>query len=68
MYVCYVCYIFMFVSAQLSDGNRDIKQAADNALAEFLRELKEAEVVEFGPMVNILVDQCHSKVPRYFLG
>lgn len=47
--------------SQLSDGNREIKQAADNALAEFLREIKEAEVVEFGPMVKILVMQCHSK-------
>jgi vacuole morphology and inheritance protein 14 len=45
----------------LSDGNREIKQSADNALTEFLREIKEAEVVEFGPMVNILVAQCHSK-------
>ena len=52
-------YVF---AVQLSDGNREIKQAADNALAEFLKEIKEAEVVEFGPMVNILVDQCHSKV------
>ncbi|KAJ1439666.1 vacuolar protein 14 C-terminal Fig4p binding-domain-containing protein [Ochromonadaceae sp. CCMP2298] len=45
----------------LSDGNREIKQAADNALADFLREIKEAEVVEFGPMVGILVHQCRSK-------
>jgi len=45
----------------LSDGNREIKSAADSALAEFLREIKEAEVVEFGPMVNILVGQCRSK-------
>ena len=45
----------------LSDGNREIKNAADNALTEFLREIKEAEVVEFGPMVNILVGQCRSK-------
>ena len=54
-------YMHVF-AVQLSDGNREIKQAADNALAEFLKEIKEAEVVEFGPMVNILVDQCHSKV------
>lgn len=45
----------------MSDGNREIKQAAENALADFLREIKEAEVLEFGPMVNILVNQCHSK-------
>lgn len=46
---------------QLSDGNKEIKQAANNALADFLREIKEAEVVEFGPMVTILVNQCHQK-------
>lgn len=46
---------------QLSDGNKEIKQAADNALAEFLREIKEAEVVDFGPMIRILVNQCNSK-------
>jgi hypothetical protein len=46
---------------QLSDGNREIKQAADNALADFLKEIKEAEVLEFGPMVTILVNQCRSK-------
>jgi vacuole morphology and inheritance protein 14 len=45
----------------LSDGNREIKQAADNALADFLKEIKEAEVLEFGPMVTILVNQCRSK-------
>lgn len=42
----------------LSDGNREIRQAADHALAEFLKEIKEADVVEFGPMVNILVSVC----------
>ena len=30
-------------------------------LGDFLREIKEAEVVEFGPMVNILVNQCRQK-------
>lgn len=45
----------------LSDGNREIKQAADNALAEFLREIKQAEVVDFGPMIQILVVQSFSK-------
>lgn len=30
-------------------------------MLEFLKEIKEAEVVEFGPMVNILVGQCRSK-------
>ncbi len=28
---------------------------------EFLKEIKEAEVVEFGPMVRILVGQCRSR-------
>ena len=45
----------------LSDGNREIKQSADNVLAEFLKEINEAEVVELGPMVPILVAQCRSK-------
>lgn len=45
----------------LSDGNREIRQAADNALAEFLKGIKQAEVVELGPMVEILVNQAHSK-------
>lgn len=45
----------------MSDGNREIKQAAENALADFLKEIKEAEVLEFGPMVTILVNQCRSK-------
>ena len=45
----------------LSDSNREIRQAADSALAEFLREIKLSAVVEFGPMVSILVGQCNSK-------
>jgi vacuole morphology and inheritance protein 14 len=45
----------------LSDGNREIKQSANNALAEFLREISDAEAVELGPMVPILVTQCRSK-------
>lgn len=45
----------------LSDGNREIRQAADNVIADFLREIKEAEIVEFGPMVNILVAHSRSK-------
>jgi vacuole morphology and inheritance protein 14 len=42
----------------LSDGNREIRQAAENVLADFLKEIKLAEIVEFGPMVNILVILC----------
>jgi vacuole morphology and inheritance protein 14 len=45
----------------LGDGNRDIKMAADSCLAEFLREISQAEVVDFGPMVKILVEQSQSK-------
>lgn len=45
----------------LSDSNREIRQAADSALSEFLRELSVSTVLEFGPIVSILVSQCHSK-------
>lgn len=45
----------------LSDSNREIRQAADSALTDFLREVKESSVVEYGPMVAILVTQCNSK-------
>uniref|UniRef100_K3W541 Vacuolar protein 14 C-terminal Fig4-binding domain-containing protein n=1 Tax=Globisporangium ultimum (strain ATCC 200006 / CBS 805.95 / DAOM BR144) TaxID=431595 RepID=K3W541_GLOUD len=45
----------------LSDGNREIRQAADSALSEFLREIKQTEDVDFGRMVEILVGQCNSK-------
>lgn len=45
----------------LSDSNREIRQAADSAIAGFLNEIKKSSVVEFGPMVGILVNQCHSK-------
>ena len=45
----------------LSDGNREIRQAADNALGDFLKQIKQAAAVEFGPMVGILVSQCVSK-------
>ena len=45
----------------LSDSNREIRQAADSALAEFLSELAVSTVVEVGPVVSILVAQCQSK-------
>lgn len=45
----------------LSDSNREIRQAADSALSDFLREVSVSTVVEFGPIVSILVAQCHSK-------
>ena len=45
----------------LSDSNREIRQAADSALSEFLREVTDSTVMEFGPIVSILVIQCQSK-------
>jgi len=45
----------------LSDSNREIRQAADSALSDFLREVSVSKVMEFGPIVSILVNQCHSK-------
>jgi vacuole morphology and inheritance protein 14 len=45
----------------LSDNNREIRQAADSALSEFLRELSKSTVVELGPIISILVAQCQSK-------
>jgi vacuole morphology and inheritance protein 14 len=45
----------------LSDSNREIRQAADSALSDFLRELSLSTVMEFGPIVSILVFQCQSK-------
>lgn len=45
----------------LSDSNREIREAADSALAEFLKELIASSVMEFGPIVSILVFQCQSK-------
>ena len=44
----------------LSDSQKDIRQQADSALGEFLREITEVVIVEFGPMVSILVDQCNN--------
>jgi vacuole morphology and inheritance protein 14 len=45
----------------LSDSNREIRQAADSSLSEFLRELAASTVVEFGPIISVLVVQCQSK-------
>ncbi|VEU42649.1 unnamed protein product [Pseudo-nitzschia multistriata] len=45
----------------LSDSNREIRQAADSALSEFLKELTSSTVMEFGPIISILVLQCQSK-------
>ena len=45
----------------LSDSNREIRQAADSALSDFLRELTQSTVMEFGPIISILVFHCQSK-------
>jgi vacuole morphology and inheritance protein 14 len=45
----------------LSDSNVEIRQAADSALSEFLRELSVSTVVELGPLISILAQQCLSK-------
>eukprot|EP00752_Nemacystus_decipiens_P010688 g9519.t1 len=45
----------------LSDGNREIRQAADTAVSDFLTEIKASSFVEFGSMVPILVGHCNSK-------
>ncbi|KAL7462982.1 hypothetical protein ACHAXS_003352 [Conticribra weissflogii] len=45
----------------LSDSNREIRQAADSALSDFLKEVRHSTVLEFGPLVSILVHQCMSK-------
>lgn len=45
----------------LSDSNREIRQAADSALSDFLKEVRHSTVLELGPLVAILVNQCMSK-------
>eukprot|EP00937_MAST-01D_sp_MAST-1D-sp2_P000165 g165.t1 len=45
----------------LSDNNREIRQHADHALTSFMEDIKQTDVVQFGPMVTILVEQCGSK-------
>jgi vacuole morphology and inheritance protein 14 len=45
----------------LSDSNRETRQAADSALSDLLKEVRHATVIEFGPLVSILVNQSLSK-------
>ena len=45
----------------LSDSNREIRQAADSQLSDFLKEVRHSTVLEFGPLVSILVNQSLSK-------
>lgn len=62
--VCLIDYLPDFLDGlfnMLSDSNLEIRQAADSALSEFLKEIRESAVLEFGPIVNILVYQCQSK-------
>ena len=62
--VCMIDYLPDFLDGlfnMLSDSNLEIRQSADSALSEFLREIRESAVVEFGPIVSILVYQCESK-------
>ena len=47
----------------LSDTNKEIVQSAGNVLNEFLSEIKSADVVEFGPMVIILVSNGNFFLP-----
>uniref|UniRef100_A0A7S3Q0X9 Vacuolar protein 14 C-terminal Fig4-binding domain-containing protein n=1 Tax=Chaetoceros debilis TaxID=122233 RepID=A0A7S3Q0X9_9STRA len=57
----YLPYFLDGLFNMLSDSNLEIRQAADSALSEFLREVRESAVVEFDNMISILVFQCHSK-------
>jgi vacuole morphology and inheritance protein 14 len=51
----------------LSDDIREIRQQADQALCEFLQEIKEHDVstLELGPIVDILVGQCGVEQARF---
>jgi len=42
----------------LSDTNREIRQAADSVLGEFLREIQNSSVVQLGPIIGILTQHC----------
>jgi len=44
----------------LSDSSHEIRQQADTALAEFLQEIKNAPSVDYGRMVEILVQRAAS--------
>uniref|UniRef100_A0A6A7GC16 Protein VAC14 homolog n=1 Tax=Hirondellea gigas TaxID=1518452 RepID=A0A6A7GC16_9CRUS len=44
----------------LSDAQKDIRQQANSALAEFLREIRDSKHLVLGPMIMILVDQCRA--------
>jgi vacuole morphology and inheritance protein 14 len=42
----------------LNDPAREIREAAENALTSFLHDIRDADVVDFGPMIKILVKEC----------
>ncbi len=60
----YLPYFLDGLFNMLSDSNLEIRQAADSALSEFLREVRESAVVEFDPMISILVYQCTNSKER----
>lgn len=60
----YLPYFLDGLFNMLSDSNLEIRQAADSALSEFLREVRESAVVEFDPMISILVFQCTNSKER----
>lgn len=62
--ICMIDYLPNFLDGlfnMLSDSNREIRQAADSALSDFVKEVRNAVVIEFGPIVPILVNQSLSK-------
>ena len=48
------------VMNMLSDPNREIRQQADTALAEFLHEIKSAKFVDFRRLTEVLVSRASS--------
>ena len=45
----------------LSDTNKDIRQAALNVMTNFLRDIQQADIINFGPIVLILIVHAHSR-------
>jgi hypothetical protein len=49
------------IFTMVSDKKKDIQMAAENTLAEFLREVQaNPEKVDFGSLVKILIPRCSS--------
>lgn len=62
--VCLIDHLPDFLDGlfnMLGDQSLEIREAADSALSNFLKEIRESVVLEFGPIVSILVFQCESK-------